>query len=187
MTSNIRDIESPVPIYSQSYTIAQGPSNGQRFNFGSGASSSMDARVEDLDLRFNNFGSSSLIYGRQGGVRNSVQDHHQTWLGGGDLKGNIYNSLDEDDSRSFNKLGKSKLICTMKEATDSKMQKGAQSRQTHNLESKTINLTMQRSRLDEDRRNDINKRIEEFKSDDEEDSEIVDKQSIPVGSGDPAL
>jgi hypothetical protein len=46
---------------------------------------------------------------------------------------------------------------------------------------------MQRSRLDEDRRNDINKRIEEFKSDDEEDSEIVDKQSIPLGSGDQAL
>ena len=46
---------------------------------------------------------------------------------------------------------------------------------------------MQRSRLDEERRNDINKRIEEFKSDDEEDSEIFDKQSIPLGSGDQAL
>jgi hypothetical protein len=47
----------------------------------------------------------------------------------------------------------------------------------------------QRSRLGEEvRRDDINKRIEEFRSDDEEDSEIFDKKSIPVaGSGDQAL
>jgi hypothetical protein len=80
------------------------------------------------------------------------------------------------------------LITTLKDSTDSKRQKGVQSRQTYNLESKTINLTMQqRSQLGEDRGNDINKRIEEFRSDDEEDSEIFDKQIIPVGSGDQAL
>ena len=41
---------------------------------------------------------------------------------------------------------------------------------------------------EEVRGDDINKRIEEFRSDDEEDSEIFDKKSIPVaGSGDQAL
>jgi hypothetical protein len=38
--------------------------------------------------------------------------------------------------------------------------------------------------LGEERGSDINKRIEEFRSDDEEDSEIFDKHSMPVGSGD---
>ncbi len=47
----------------------------------------------------------------------------------------------------------------------------------------------QRSRLgEEEKGNDINKRIEEFRSDDEEDSEIFDKKSVPIGgSGDQAL
>lgn len=58
---------------------------------------------------------------------------------------------------------------------DSKRQNGVQSRQKHNnmMESRTINMVMQRSRMGVDGNGDggANKRIEEFVSDDEEDSE----------------
>ena len=46
---------------------------------------------------------------------------------------------------------------------------------------------MQRSRLGEERRSDMDKGIEEFRSDDEEDSQYIDKQSIPIGSANQAL
>jgi hypothetical protein len=62
MTHKIKDIDNAVPIFSQSYTIAQNPSNGTQQKFypiGSGTSSSMDARLDDIDLRFSNNLSSS--------------------------------------------------------------------------------------------------------------------------------
>ena len=77
----------------------------------------MDARLDDLDLRFNNnpvaSGSSTVKFARQG-MRNSVQDH-QAWLGGGDLMrgSNLVNSIDNQSGHSFNN---DKLISSLKES-----------------------------------------------------------------------
>jgi hypothetical protein len=57
----------------------------------------MDARLDDIDLRFSNNLSSSQAYGKTG-VRNSVQDNH-LWNGGDFISKNRTNlsSLEIND------------------------------------------------------------------------------------------
>lgn len=88
-----------------------------------------------------------------------------------------HSSLDNDPagSSSLHDFGRTKLLSTMKDSMDIKRQKGVQSRQKNNLECRTtVNIAMQRSRLagggggaDNDN---AYKKIDEFISDDEEDS-----------------